>query len=60
MYLSPMCKRSTPKFLKYSMLVAVLWIRNDYFGSVPDPDPTFQLVLDPDLDPVSDPTRISE
>jgi hypothetical protein len=21
-----------------------------------DPDPTFQLVLDPDIDPVSDPT----
>ncbi len=32
---------------------AVLWIRNDFF---PDPDPTFQLVSDPDPDPVWDPT----
>jgi hypothetical protein len=34
-------------FLLYSFLVpvTVLWVRNDFF---PDPEPTFQLVPDPD------------
>jgi hypothetical protein len=40
-----------PAFPEEAALFSVLWIRYDFLSNT-DPDPTFQLVLDPD--PVSD------